>query len=1513
MPHPTRLLARLRRTRRRGSILILVVALVVLLALIGTAYLSTTQTERYTSAQNTINTEADLQMQGLVATVNTSVGSAGLFGRTTAGVTYRPPSQEMPTYDGKGLYDANGQLLATAPLAGTASFAAPTGYSYHDGLDNDLFLGNRTPTENSTLAYPTWGTVPWPLYPNSAQTYPTAAPAYPDAYSGVRTTTSPAASSLPAAYKNYLQYYPIGASVGGQPTPGAIVYLTQVPAAFATLYPNAPQVPGYITPAGFQALAAPTAATFTTPATYDTLVNMAADADGDGIADSLLFPMPGGPIAGITYYAAYRIVDGNSAVNASTAYTSSYDFAAVDSSPATLTDYGFFRSNVGLQELAFYNTGYPNIPAAEIENLNYVRLNSNDLVPYQSSTGTMKVSGYSFYPIDDTATAIRTDFGWYSVGDMLENQLARRIGNPGYVNYGGAAGKKIRTVSVGLAATASLAYRFGIQNPAASPTLLEQALYQDLTLRTVSPTTSVPTMPYAVGDLKDWFNNQFYFDLYSTSSPATVNVLTSNMPLRSLVVGNNAVSDAVPARYGNASGPPAWTVGKTYAFGDWVTDYATIATNTRSYVCIQQHVAAATNRPGTGDGVNPGATPFWAGTQAIAQTMVKPGMPWTRQPVKTSINTASFEQLWLGFAQVMTDVIGADADPSGGPIPLVVPSGQLPQWQPPMQPSPVPAKAAAATTTNPYPEQQMPMFRSVTRDPVPTAVTTAKYRLTSSQMLKLRAAVAAVNTIDLRDSDDDVTSRRVILTNPQTGLPQFDVEVFGTERQPFIGSVYVHVDTATAANDFIAIQLVNPYDEPITLDPSAAAGWRLGTVVRTAFPDLKMTDVTATLGWTTAFTIPAKTSTTTGEMPGIAVIQSGTPPAGYMPPTNVAPITITNLQNVLTATTTGGELYLMKPRQQMAGAGVPSSRSNTTPAVGTFGESYAEATNIGDLVPVDQVDFTNLVTLAGTAATADYYYRRGTDQFGTSAAVPGLAGWHFVYPGPYIHPSTKYPYASTLPQGFATTINTAPTAANPLLGSVYGYIAAKTPDTTGVAQPLVPTFQTYPVVLNNTYMAGVNRLQAAHGQQPVAYTTPPAFPFGGFARAADMYAIPFIGAYRIRFVDPTTAAPEDSTGAPADPNGFLEMNSVSEDSSLAEDVVDAALTYGAPVPNATIPPPTNTNVANSTGTATTDAPKATAIDTSATPYAEQIGRFCPVGDSNHGTATPATFDFSDVPNAYLHWHYHWANRLFDYFAVQAPSQDYFANVDPTDIDTAVTPNIPAKYYPLTAPTPVANNNPAIPNAYYPATSEDTVGVEGLININTAPWPVLASLPLVPAGTNNVTYTAPATPNTVGTTSLGSDPSIPDDRIKLAKAIVDDRNANGPFKSIADLYRVQAFRSENDAQLLATPLATAAYAEPGLDKGIFSPAGFGATVSTTQTGRPRYDFQDRFLLLNRISNLITTRSDTFTCYVLLQGYRNVGVPGVTPTLVVQRRQAYLVDRNGVTPQNQRPTQYPVPSN
>jgi len=59
-----------------------------------------------------------------------------------------------------------------------------------------------------------------------------------------------------------------------------------------------------------------------------------------------------------------------------------------------------------------------------------------------------------------------------------------------------------------------------------------------------------------------------------------------------------------------------------------------------------------------------------------------------------------------------------------------------------------------------------------------------------------------------------------------------------------------------------------------------------------------------------------------------------------------------------------------------------------------------------------------------------------------------------------------------------------------------------------------------------------------------------------------------------------------------------------------------------------------------------------------------------------------------------------------------------------------------------------------------------------------------------------------------------------------------------------------------------------------------------------------DFKAQNLALTRVSNLLTTRSDSLTVYVVVQAWRKAGTDH--PELVGQRRVAFLADRTSVRP-------------
>jgi hypothetical protein len=77
-----------------------------------------------------------------------------------------------------------------------------------------------------------------------------------------------------------------------------------------------------------------------------------------------------------------------------------------------------------------------------------------------------------------------------------------------------------------------------------------------------------------------------------------------------------------------------------------------------------------------------------------------------------------------------------------------------------------------------------------------------------------------------------------------------------------------------------------------------------------------------------------------------------------------------------------------------------------------------------------------------------------------------------------------------------------------------------------------------------------------------------------------------------------------------------------------------------------------------------------------------------------------------------------------------------------------------------------------------------------------------------------------------------------------------------------------------------------------------------------------DWLSQNIMVDRVSNLLTTRSDSFTVYVVVQGWRNAYAQptgtGPWPELVVEKRMAMTVDRSVLTPNSRtlRETAFPT---
>lgn len=152
-------------------------------------------------------------------------------------------------------------------------------------------------------------------------------------------------------------------------------------------------------------------------------------------------------------------------------------------------------------------------------------------------------------------------------------------------------------------------------------------------------------------------------------------------------------------------------------------------------------------------------------------------------------------------------------------------------------------------------------------------------------------------------------------------------------------------------------------------------------------------------------------------------------------------------------------------------------------------------------------------------------------------------------------------------------------------------------------------------------------------------------------------------------------------------------------------------------------------------------------------------------------------------------------------------------------------------------------------------------IMGRININTAPWFVIAQLPWMQ-------YQPSGQPTFV-----------------RAQAIVEYREQHGPFRSPAGLLQVPEMRQ---------------LGSDGVDN-LHEDGPRGPDVTYD---RVRDDLEERDVLFTRVSDLVTVRSDVFTAYILVR----IGLNGP------QKRMMAILDRSQTSEANPRArlvSLYPVP--
>lgn len=858
--------------RRRGSVLILVVALLVLLALVGTAYLTTTRVDRYAAVQYESAVRLDLLVEGWKNTVVSAVVDDLFDGEGN----YRPANIADDPRSGISYENFDGPAVKKYSVTiGTTRVNDP--FPIRHG---DEWLSPRTPWLENPYQFPDSVTntnrVLWPYI---------GGPLLEDRFSapfvaaGTLSTngilrSDPAFSSRTNVIVTSLDLLQDGQGTVSFP---ALRLTDAETGRFATV--------------------------------------LAGDADGDGIADCALQRLT--EINGVTYFVGYRVIDHNSALNVNTAMSHVSDF---DGSGNLVTDLSvlrnagtgytqvsaFFPSHVGLLEvLRDYNDNAPGPTlidqSAEFNALNNWRFGAD----YTGGGGAVRAVGVegnpaaTLFPVGDEAynNYLRTDLYFNSVGEALWMQLGRRVENPG------ANISNVPYRAFGMTDTSALAYRGGtLVNPNASQTELEIRLPTSL-VGGAGPFARVPSRAYRADGQDAWYRNNFLLDLEVPLDPTPASASASSFnQRRTIFTANNPVAKAMPRNTAGLNTDQFTLPGAIARYAGVPNPGATVVANVR----FEIDRAADPNLP----------------VQATTLNDEK-----KRPAPKVDINTASFGELWRGFWEVMSypDLringqprpFTGNNDGGGTPFTEFVdldlarrgivegftpynpylgmqfvrggvgndPAQSFILFQPANYWSSFVNRAAGAFAVGFHPAR---MFRSPLRaiplagvaPSSPLVANSAEYtrdsfRMAADQVVLLRSAIAAVNAEQARRRDDNLVVRTfvgyprggagspvddtVAVNIPAKGVNGYKeppgngflvsgparanldtgagnqgllnqpvtVRVFGVARQPFITEVYANTNNQTDTNvettagpnprGYVAIELFNPYPFPIDI------------------------------------------------------------------------------------------------------------------------------------------------------------------------------------------------------------------------------------------------------------------------------------------------------------------------------------------------------------------------------------------------------------------------------------------------------------------------------------------------------------------------------------------------------------------------------------------------------------------------------------------------------------------------------------------------------------------------
>ncbi len=1492
--------------RRRGSILILVIALLVMLALVGTAFITSTRLDRTAAATGSANTQIDL------------------FGQSVENIAVDAIFNDAFT---------SGAMQT--PQGYVANPAASVVFNPVTSPTTSTFLAARVPTlpPNVPVNPPViWEYISGPLSGGVFED-PTTLVTWGDA-------TKTGAGNEMGANDRYN-------------------------VAIGALKINNVYYPALTTSSS----AADASKQF-----------IAGDADGDGIADSGLVrlgTLPGAEFAGVTFYYGVRVIDGNSAINASTAWTSGNDGVASSGSAqagvagaagATLRNNRLTPASIGLREM-LSNAADMDFPTlANVTTLNLYRFNSvspDVAADYNLTPNPPHVPYADYDPGDATSSTSlkaynRSDFKFGSQLDAFWSQLGSRPDFPGYVAGQTVASSGTRYQAPPATDTVSLAYKFCLADPNANstinstnpsnayltaPSILEQTLHTDLySFGGAVGAVKVPTKPYDPQNYATWYNENFAYTLTNNppmprralivSRNPVVNYATSHTPIPNVAVESyqltvnqggqeymthpNVATSVTSTTTETYVDRGAWQPLTDYKQGDVVTasEYKTPSsgsTNAHSYVCVISHTSASTFTPST----------KWR------------EQSWTLGTAKANVNTATFNEMWRAYWNVMVNAGNTPFDPPTDPT-----NGNAIATPPGVDGTYAYIGNKIAGGNDPYPAMtQHPyrMFRSVLRGP--TNANSDPY-FSPSDMVLLRSAIAAANAEHMRNFsqsgniNDTIAVHTIALKNSTHFPTNLKADIYATGIQPFITEVYVNQDVETGNNastpasqtpantdGYISIELYNPFNYDINLD-----GWQIMLHDRGA---------TTLTPWAANYTAPGTSppgavfafqpftgghilrAHGTVVLENFAAVNPTPNSANHRPPGSNLPAKtdFTQPANATSTTTTfvtvgelsqaiGHELVLLRPRN------------------GTIAGNQLNVNGVAE-VPVDSFDFSrfqrgNAMVRTGSPAVAsqtspdaiayEYYYCRpagigyeGQSVYpgyynGTTGAgvphqevlsitwianhmIPDPMGGTNKIEDPQLDPWTSGVSGIKVNPPAQPGLQVLTTGGNPVdFTATFGYDIGGLP--AGFANTSHTSTKVFTIQLGGVGAAaggaysgfgGPNGIIAGNGNQA---------PFGNFMREADLLQIPFIGAYTI--YDGSVATLPATTTQSA---GLYEINTVSMDAAFADD--------------------TDPNDDKE----------------------ENVGRFCPIVPAyaipSGGTTTTDIQEFAGKP---INMRYGWASRLFDYLTVRG--NQHFPDVNPTAYSTVggIDPQ------PVPHSTGTAKTNPMIQGNEPPV-------IEGLININTAPVEVLRWIPWVPMDSKDTVTTDPQYISNAQAANYaiaqaivayrdgtyGTDPA----------GTLDHMGLDGKrrfFHNIFELNKVlaisgtapstvtQSFRMNNfyPTGITApswgtestTPETTASFNTAAIkthDNGDFSPttaANFNAPFGTNEAATDGVvnDFESQFLQLSAVSNLITTRSDTFTVYVVIEGWTNIGTPQAAR--VSQRRVAFLVDRTGVTSPNNR---------